>query len=109
MGQTKKILERKYLILVSSLFPSYLSVSIDINLADHIVELLRRGLLAEGVHHHAELLGADGPVSVLVKEGEGLPEFCGLLLCQVLSHLKKKILDYFLLKKYKYSIFVCPM
>ena len=81
MGQTKKILERKYLILVSSLFPSYLSVSIDINLADHIVELLRRGLLAEGVHDGAELLGADGAVPVLVEQGEGLPELRGLLLC----------------------------
>ena len=42
---------------------------------------LRRGLLAERVHDGAELLGADGAVPVLVKQGEGLPELGGLLLC----------------------------
>ena len=42
---------------------------------------LRRGLLAEGVHDSAKLLGADGAVPVLVEQGEGLPELGGLLLC----------------------------
>ena len=47
---------------------------------------LRCGLLAEGVHDGAELLGADGAVPVLVEQGEGLPELGGLLLCEMVRH-----------------------
>ena len=66
----------------------YFPIAIDIHFADHIVQLLGCGLLTKRVHHHPQLLGRNGPVSVLVKQSEGFLELCCLLVCEMFSHLE---------------------
>ena len=44
-----------------------LSVAIDVRLADHLVDLLVRQLLAEVRHHVAQLGGADEAVAITIE------------------------------------------
>ena len=52
----------------------------------NLVDYLRCWLLSQGVHHGAQLLRADGSVAVFVKESEGLPELCCLLVSEMVCH-----------------------
>ena len=47
---------------------------------------LRRWFLSEGIHDCSKFLGADGSISILVKQGECFSEFCCLFLCQMVCH-----------------------
>merc|ERR1712182_197477 len=49
-----------------------LPVTIDVSLADHLVDLLVRQLLAEVRHHVAKLRRADGAVAITIEHLEGL-------------------------------------
>merc|ERR1719198_2652298 len=62
------------------------AASISVYLVDHVHELCFRGVLAEGAHNGAKLLGGDGAIAVLVKQGECLLEFCDLLFGELVSH-----------------------
>jgi len=44
------------------------------------------GVLAEGAHDSAELLGGDGAITVLVEQGECLLELGDLFFGQLISH-----------------------
>ena len=44
------------------------------------------GVLSKGAHDGAKLLGCDGAIAILVKEGEGLLELGNLLLGQLIRH-----------------------
>lgn len=52
-------------------------LTICIHLIDHVLQLCFGGVLAQGSHHCPQLLGGDGAISILVKEGEGLLELWG--------------------------------
>merc|ERR1712117_338101 len=62
------------------------SVTISIDLIDHILELSLSWVLSERSHDSSELFGGDGTITVLIEEGESLLEFSDLLLGQVLCH-----------------------
>jgi len=57
---------------LDELFVVNLAVTVDIGLADHLVDLLIRELLAEVRHHVAQLGSADEAVAIFVKDAEGL-------------------------------------
>lgn len=59
--------------------------TIGIHFVDHVLELSFRGVLAQGPHDSAQLLGGDGAVTILVKEGEGFLELGNLLFCQLVG------------------------
>jgi hypothetical protein len=71
-----------------------LALTIGIDLVDHILQLGLGRILSQGPHDGAQLLGGDGAVAVLVKEGEGLLELSDLLLGQLVSLKSKKIKDF---------------
>ena len=50
------------------------SVSVSIDLVDHVLELGLCGVLAEGAHDGTKLLGGDGAIAILIEQGEGLLE-----------------------------------
>merc|ERR1719345_159452 len=62
------------------------SVTISIDFVDHILEFRLGGVLSQGTHHSAQLLGGDGSITVFVEEGEGLLELGNLLLGQLVGH-----------------------
>ena len=49
------------------MYRSYLLLAVFAGLVDHILELSLGGVLAEGSHHRAQLLGGDGAISVLTR------------------------------------------
>ncbi len=59
--------------------------TVSVDFVDHVLELGLGRVLSERPHDGAELLGGDGAISVLVKEGEGLLELCDLLFSQLIS------------------------
>merc|ERR1712100_267667 len=61
------------------------TVAVGVDLVDHVLELGLRGVLAEGPHDGAQLLGGDGSVAVLVEEGKRLLELLDLLFSQLLG------------------------
>ena len=63
------------------------TVAIGVDLVDHVLKLGLSGVLAEGAHNGAQLLGGDGAIAVLVEEGEGLLELGDLFLGQLLGHV----------------------
>lgn len=52
------------------------SLTVRIHLVNHVLQFGLGGVLPQGPHHGAKLLGGDGPIAVLVEEGEGLLELC---------------------------------
>ena len=50
--------------------------TVHVHLVDHVDELLLRGVLSQGAHHGAQLLGGDSPVTVLVEHVERRPVLC---------------------------------
>jgi hypothetical protein len=63
-------------------------------LVNHVLELSLGGVLAEGAHHSAQLLGGDGAVTILRKRGDqkkkrkknniiymGIPNLAKMLAC----------------------------
>ena len=50
------------------------TVAISIDLVDHVLKLGLGGVLAEGAHDGAKLLGGDGAIAILIEQGEGLLE-----------------------------------
>lgn len=52
-----------------------MGLTICVHLIDHVLQLGFSGVLSQGSHHCPQLLGGDGTISILVKEGEGLLEF----------------------------------
>lgn len=61
------------------------AVSVGVNLVDHVLQLGLRGVLPERAHDGAQLLGGDGPISVLVEKGECLLEFGDMFLVQLVG------------------------
>ena len=59
--------------------------AVDIDLVDHVLELGLGRVLAEGAHDGAKLLGGDGAIAILVKEGEGLLELGNLFFGELVS------------------------
>ena len=53
------------------------TVAISIDLVDHVLKLGLGGVLAEGAHDGAKLLGGDGAIAILIEQGEGLLEPVG--------------------------------
>ena len=51
-------------------------LTVCVDLIDHVLELCLGGVLTQGSHHGAQLLGGDGAISILVEEGERLLELC---------------------------------
>merc|ERR1719163_744007 len=70
--------------LKASLISSSESVSF-IFFVDHVSELGLGGVLAQGAHDGAKLLGGDGAIAVLVEEGEGLLELGDLFLSELIG------------------------
>lgn len=54
-------------------------------LVNHVLQLGLCGVLAQGAHDGAQLLGGDGAIAVLVEQGEGLLELCDLLFSKLLA------------------------
>ena len=50
------------------------AIPVRIDLIDHVLQLGLRRVLPQRTHDRAQLLGGDGPVPVLVEQGEGLLE-----------------------------------
>ena len=65
----------------------FLTVSVD--LVDHVLQLCLGGVLSQGAHDGAQLLGRDGAVAVLVEKAERLLELGDLLLSQLIGLEKK--------------------
>ena len=59
--------------------------TISINFVDHVLEFSFCGVLPKRPHDSAQLLGGDGAVTILVKEGEGFFELGNLFFCQLVS------------------------
>lgn len=53
------------------------TLTVDVDLLQHRPQLLRPRKLSQGAHHPAEFFLGNSPVAVLVKQPEGLSEFCG--------------------------------
>merc|ERR1719506_895979 len=66
------------------------SVTISVDLVDHILELSLGRVLTKGTHDCAQLLGGDGAIAILVEEGEGLLELSNLLFSQLVSHAQRE-------------------
>jgi len=49
------------------------SVTIGIDLIDHVLELSLGWVLSEGSHDGTKLLGGNGAITILIEQGEGLP------------------------------------
>merc|ERR1719478_472285 len=62
------------------------SITIGVDLVDHILEFGLGGILTQGAHNSPQLFGGDSSIAVLVEEGEGLLEFGNLLLSQLVRH-----------------------
>mmetsp|Transcript_5766 Transcript_5766/g.11783 ORF Transcript_5766/g.11783 Transcript_5766/m.11783 type:complete len:206 (+) Transcript_5766:195-812(+) len=62
------------------------AVAVGIDLVDHVLKLGLGGVLAEGAHHGAKLLGGNGAVAILIEEGERLLELSNLLVGKLISH-----------------------
>jgi len=54
------------------------AIAISIHLIDHVLELSLCGVLSQGPHDGAQLLGGDGAIAILVEQGESLLEFSDL-------------------------------
>merc|ERR1711907_614795 len=67
-----------------------LPVAIDVRLADHLVDLLVRQLLAEVRHHVAQLGGADEAVAITVEHLEGLDELLSVSVSFILRAMSDK-------------------
>lgn len=65
------------------------AVAVGVHLVDHVLQLGLGGVLPQGAHDGAQLLGGDGAVAVLVEQGKGFFEFGDLLFCQLIG-LKKE-------------------
>ena len=63
----------------------FLVLTVSVDLVDHVLQLCLGGVLSEGAHDGAQLLGGDGAVAVLVEQGERLLELGDLLLGQLIS------------------------
>lgn len=46
--------------------------TISVHLIDHILEFSLSWILTQRSHDGAKLLGGDGPITILIKQGEGL-------------------------------------
>lgn len=53
------------------------TLTVDVDFLQHRSQLLRPRKLSQGAHHSAEFFLRDSSVAVLVKQPEGLSEFCG--------------------------------
>ena len=75
-------------VLRNEAFESRVSDSYKIKVIERMPLLshLRRWFLSEGIHDCSKFLGADGSISILVKQGECFSEFCCLFLCQMVCH-----------------------
>jgi len=71
------------------------AIAVGIDLVDHVLQLCLCGVLSQGAHDRAQLLGGDGAISVLVEQGEGLLELCDLLLGQLISLKRNEIREQF--------------
>ena len=65
-----------------------ITVTISVNFVDHVLKLSLGRVLSKRAHDGSELLGGDGTISVLVKEGEGLLELGDLLFSQLLGGVR---------------------
>jgi len=50
--------------------------TVHVHLVNHVDEFLLGGVLSQGAHHGAQLLGGDRPVTVLVEHVERRPVLC---------------------------------
>ena len=59
--------------------------TITINLSNHGMHLVLGGVMPQPPHHLGQLLGGDGTIPILVKQGECLLELRDLLFSQLVS------------------------
>lgn len=52
------------------------TLTVGVDLVDHVLEFRLGGILPQGAHHGAELFGSDGTVAVFIKQRERLLELC---------------------------------
>ena len=62
------------------------SVSVGVDLVDHIGKLGLRGVLSKRSHDSSQLLGGDRTISVLIEQGESFLEFSDLFFGELISH-----------------------
>ena len=62
------------------------SVTVGIDLIDHVLELSLGWVLTKGAHDSTKFLGGDGAITVLIEEGESFLELSNLFFSQIVSH-----------------------